>query len=214
MPKIVDHQQRRREIARVHQDGVAAHGFAATTYASMAAAAGVSVGTIQYYFADRDELLRFSFQDLLRARDARIDAVVLTGEADQQPIRDIIVNALREILPLDPTRSREYLVGQQLRLAATGHKVLRELARAADRGLLDRVQVAVDNGKKCGEVEPSARADVAAVRILCTAHGLAAHLALEEGDAFHREDHLDSVFDPVVATVFTGRCSHRNATDH
>ena len=55
---------------------MAEHGFAATTYARVAAAAGISVGLIQHYFADRHELLNYAYDDLIRRRDSRIDAVV------------------------------------------------------------------------------------------------------------------------------------------
>lgn len=212
MPRIVDHDQRRRSIARSFQDQVAERGFGATTYAVVAAAAGISVGTIQHYFANRDELLRFAFDDLLRAQDERVAAVVAAGEADRQTIREIIRSALRELLPLDEERRRTYVVTQQLRTEAWHDTGLRDLALAADRHVHEAVRTAVVNGTACGEVSPDADPDPAASRILATANGLAhqvaaAHLA---GRPLLAPAASDLILDPVLATVFTGRCTRHD----
>lgn len=57
MPRIVDHDQRRREIAFGVLQVMAERGLAAVTLRSVAAAAGVSMGRIQHYFATKDDLL-------------------------------------------------------------------------------------------------------------------------------------------------------------
>lgn len=203
VPKIVDHDQRRAEIARAWQHHVADHGFAATSYARVAGAAGISVGTIQYYFADRQALLEHGFADLVRSRDRRIDARVVEGEAAHRPIREIIDAALLELLPLDDERLREHRVTQQLRVEATQDPTLARLAADAHRGQHLRVRTAVDNGTRCGEVERGVDPDVAATRILAATLGLAGIVALP-GAPTAPNPH--DVLDPVVATVFTGRC--------
>lgn len=204
MPKIVDHEQRRAQIARAFQQQVADHGFAAASYAKVAAAAGVSVGLIQHYFENRQDLLEHAFDDLVRRRDARIDAVVAAGEARHHSIRRILDEALRELIPLDDDRRREHRVTQQLRLEAGQDKRLAALAEGAHRALHVRVRTAVGNGKTCGEVEPDVEPGVAATRILAASYGLAEILALTGG-----HPRLHDVFDPVVATVFTGVCHHQ-----
>lgn len=204
VPKIVDHVKRRQHIARAHQREVAEHGFSATTYARVAAAADLSVGTIQHYFVDRAELVRFSFDDLLTTRDDRVTVVVEAGEDSRRPIRAIVVEALHELLPLDETRRREHSVGQQLRAEAWREPALRDLAVQADARLHERLRVAVENGTVCGEVEPDTDPHLSATRILATAQGLADQLALSSDPASSADD----VLGPVVRTVFTGRC-HR-----
>ncbi len=206
MPRIVDHEQRRALIARAHQAEVAGHGFGAATYSRIAAAAGVSVGAIQHYFADRSELVRYSFDTLLQEREARVAAVVTSGEEGNRSIRQMLVAALHELLPVDARRQQEHSVGQQLRTEAWRDETLHQLAVENDERLLARIRTAVENGKFCGEVEPDVVADVAATRILATTYGLADQLGLARAAG----ENYGQVLDPVVGTVFTGICHHRS----
>ncbi|MEV4253518.1 helix-turn-helix domain-containing protein [Spirillospora sp. NPDC049652] len=57
MPKKVDHQQRRREIAEALLRIAGARGLQAATMREVAAEAGVSVRLVQYYFDSKLELL-------------------------------------------------------------------------------------------------------------------------------------------------------------
>lgn len=57
VPRQVDHEQRRREIAYGVLAVVAERGLAAVSLRSVAAAAGVSMGRVQHYFAGKDELV-------------------------------------------------------------------------------------------------------------------------------------------------------------
>jgi AcrR family transcriptional regulator len=211
VPKIVDHEERRQLIVQAHQAEVAAHGFGATTYARIAAAAGVSVGTIQHYFADRSELVRYSFESLLQEREARVAALVAAGEKAGQTIHEMLLTALYELLPVNDERRREHSVGQQLRTEAWRDPDLHRLALANDERLLIRLRTAVENGKECGEVLPEVDAQIAAVRIVATVYGLADQLGLAPDSS--PEQHLlqeqhDAVLAPVIRTVFTGECRH------
>lgn len=187
---------------RAHQAEVAENGFGATTYTRIASAAGVSVGTIQHYFADRSELVRYSFEALLDEREARVAAVVEAGTGARQTIRAMIVTALHELLPLDDARRQEHSVGQQLRTEAWREPQLHRLAVENDERLRARIRQAVVNGKECGEVRPGTDEDVAATRILATTYGLADQLGLGPAGGRYEE-----VLEPVVRTVFSGRCN-------
>ncbi len=57
MPKQVDHEQRRREVAAVAADLVAAHGRRALTVRNVADAAGYSTTVVSHYFDDLADLL-------------------------------------------------------------------------------------------------------------------------------------------------------------
>ena len=211
MPKIVDHDERRRAFSSAFQGQLVAHGLAAATYARVAAAAGVSVGTIQHYFASRETLVQFVLEDLLASRERRVQSLVADLEADGQPLRRIVAHALVELLPLDEVRRREYVVDQQLRAEAWSDAGLARLLQTGDEHLHQRVRAAVQNGKRCGEVAPDVDVDTAAVQILATGTGLAQALASASAspDAapFDTEAAL-TVLDPVLGLVFTGRCHH------
>lgn len=70
MPKRVDHQERRREIAEALFRIAAAQGLQAVTLRAVAAEAGISMNLVQYYFPTKEEMLRFAWQRV----------VELTGE--------------------------------------------------------------------------------------------------------------------------------------
>lgn len=57
MPKVVDHDARRRELADALLRVVARQGIDAVSVRSVAAEAGCSIRPVQYYFADKAELL-------------------------------------------------------------------------------------------------------------------------------------------------------------
>ena len=210
MPKIVDHEERRQLIARAFQDHVAEHGFAATTYARVAASAGISVGLIQHYFTDRHALLEYAYDDLVRRRDERIDACVAAGEQAQWSIRKIMDDAVRELLPLDDERRREHRVARQLQLAGSQDPALAALARNAHDALELRVRTAVRNGTECGEVEPGIDAEIAAIRMVSAVYGVADLIAVRGNPARAAMRRIYSdVLDPVLGTVFTGQC-HRH----
>lgn len=223
VPRTADPAERRRAISAAFQDQLCAGGPSAATYVTVAASAGVSVGTIQHYFTARDALVRFVLEDVLAARELRVQALVTRLETDGCPLRRIVAEALSELLPLDAVRRREYLVVQHLRAEASTNADLGPLLRAGDEHLHRRVRDAVANGTRCGEVEDAVDTGTAAALILATTVGLAQMLAsaalagasagtpvIGPAAVPASATVLDpsAVLDPVLDLVFTGRCHH------
>jgi TetR/AcrR family transcriptional repressor of bet genes len=77
MPKQVDREERRREIAAAVLRLVATRGVEAASLRAVAAEAGVSMGAVQHYFTTKDEMLRFALahgNTLLAERGTRLIA--------------------------------------------------------------------------------------------------------------------------------------------
>ncbi|MEV0703657.1 TetR family transcriptional regulator C-terminal domain-containing protein [Saccharopolyspora sp. NPDC050389] len=199
MPRVADHDQRRAQIARAFQRLLAAEGFAGVSFSRVASEAGISVGLIQHYFAGKDALLDFAYEDATRRMSERVRARVRDGEAARLPIAEVLLDSLVELLPLDEERDLEYRVRQGLQAQALHHAGLAEVARQAGGAILDYVTMAVADGVDGGEVEPGVDAVLAARTILATVQGLADQVALSGADAFSARDALR----PVIATVFT-----------
>ncbi len=72
MPKIVDHDARREEIAQALWRVVRRDGIRAASVRTIAAEAGWSAGAVRYYFPDQDGLLSFAM-DLVSAPGRRPD---------------------------------------------------------------------------------------------------------------------------------------------
>src|ERR1700759_1924338 len=71
MPKRVDHEERRRQIAEALLRVAAARGLHATGMREVAAEAGVSLRLVQYYFGTKEELLLAAMQHLAARYSAR-----------------------------------------------------------------------------------------------------------------------------------------------
>jgi AcrR family transcriptional regulator len=106
MPKRVDHEQRRRQIADALVRTAAARGLHATGMREVAAEAGVSLRLVQYYFGTKEELLLSAMQQLAAQFAerglARIRRMNETG-GPARP-RDVIAAILTEGLPADDER--------------------------------------------------------------------------------------------------------------
>ncbi|GAA3685786.1 TetR family transcriptional regulator C-terminal domain-containing protein [Lentzea roselyniae] len=100
MPKLVDHDQRRAELARVAWDVISRDGIEGVTVRKIAEQANVSVGGLRHYFDSQRGLLLFAAKAMADKVTARI-AEHLRGDL---PGRDRARLMLEELLPLDADR--------------------------------------------------------------------------------------------------------------
>ncbi|AXE80401.1 TetR/AcrR family transcriptional regulator [Streptomyces atratus] len=204
MPKVVDHQARRVQVADAVQELITEQGLDRVTMARTAATAGVSVGHVQHYFPTKDKMLLFTHERVVQKILDRVSALGERGTRQRLPIRDVVVEGLAEWLPVDPRRRS----ANRVALAFLGRTVDNpDLARAhAETGRLIRsmLATAVHNGKECGEVPDDTDPALAALELHCLVEGLALQLGSDPGAAASR-----TAFDLVTArvqTVFPGRC--------
>ncbi len=62
MPKVVNHDARREEVAEATWRVIAKHGVDGATLREIAREAGFTTGVIHHYFRDRGELMAFAYQ--------------------------------------------------------------------------------------------------------------------------------------------------------
>ncbi|TLS44288.1 TetR family transcriptional regulator [Streptomyces montanus] len=102
MPKIVDHDARRREIVAAVWALIARRGLGAVTMRDLAAEAGYANGALAPYFRSKDEILQAAFQYAVESTNVRAEKAI--GDATG-------LVALRrlclEIMPLDERRLLE-----------------------------------------------------------------------------------------------------------
>ena len=97
MPKIVDHEQRRDEIALVACRVVAEYGFEQATIVRIARAAGYTTGMVAHYFDTKQEIIIAALRLILRRVEERLTRSGAGGQPD-------LLRLLTEALPLDETR--------------------------------------------------------------------------------------------------------------
>jgi AcrR family transcriptional regulator len=131
-------QHRRTELTDVVLGITAARGLDQVSVREVAAAAGVSIGTVQHYFATKDEMLLFAFRQVVERTRVRVAGI----DAGAGP-RRALGAALRELLPLDQTRLAEcrvYLAfaaraATTPALAAVQHKTLSAIHAELEQAL-------------------------------------------------------------------------------
>ncbi len=97
MPKIVDHEQRRDEIALIACRVVAQHGFDQATIVRIAREAGYTTGMVAHYFDTKQDIIIAALRLILRRVEERLTRSGAAGEPD-------LLSVLSEALPLDETR--------------------------------------------------------------------------------------------------------------
>jgi AcrR family transcriptional regulator len=97
MPKLVDHAQRRDEIALVACRVVAQYGFEQATIVRIAREAGYTTGMVAHYFDTKQDIIIAALRLILTRIEAR-----LTKPAS--PRHPDLLAVLIETLPIDPQR--------------------------------------------------------------------------------------------------------------
>jgi TetR/AcrR family transcriptional regulator, transcriptional repressor of bet genes len=100
MPKIVDHQQRRDQIALVACRVVAEYGFEQTTIVRIAREAGYTTGMVAHYFDTKQDIVVAALRLILQRIETRLTKPALGHRAQ-------LLAVLTEALPVDPQRYTE-----------------------------------------------------------------------------------------------------------
>jgi len=110
VPKRVDHEERRRQIAEALLRTAAGRGLHATGMREVAAEAGVSLRLVQYYFGTKEELLLAAMQHLAAQFGDRAMTRIRGKETGSKETgapaspRDVLAAILAEGLPADDER--------------------------------------------------------------------------------------------------------------
>lgn len=120
MPRAVDHDERREEIAEATWRVIEREGLEGANLRDIAREAGHTTGVLSHYFRGKRELLAFAFQLVVDRSTERISRVV--REAG-------VLEALAELLPIDEERRREATIWLVLMTASLRDPVLAEELR-------------------------------------------------------------------------------------
>lgn len=133
MPKQVDHDARRREIAAALWRLAAREGLEAASLSAVAAEAGVSKGRVQHYFAGRDELLAHAAHALHDRLGARVHAHLEIAGADPAArVRAVLTG----LLPLADDARTDALVGSAFFVRAVSDPLARARLREGEEQIL------------------------------------------------------------------------------
>src|SRR5215207_2765463 len=173
MPKLVDHEERRRELGGAVWRVIRSRGVDGASIRTVAHEAGWSAGALRHYFSTQSELLIFAMQMVVERIEARVSALEPTADP-----RRAVEQRLHELLPLDEERRAENEVwlafaGRALvdpRLRARHEEVDEELRRAC----LGALEELGSGGRLC----PKLDLELEAERRHGLLDGLALHTAM------------------------------------
>jgi AcrR family transcriptional regulator len=212
VPKRVDHEQRRRQIADALLRTAATRGLHATGMREVAAEAGVSLRLVQYYFGTKEELLLAGMQHLAarfgEQAMTRIRQVKEVGGGPASP-RDVIAAILTEALPADDER-RTFAVlnAAYFALALTDPALaIGPLVRNSD-AVIDVVAAQLRAAQADGGTPAGLDPDAEAISLLAMSHGLGISILGGQSSAERVQAvidyHLDRLF-PASRPVLRGR---------
>jgi AcrR family transcriptional regulator len=148
-------------------DVIAERGLEAATMRNVAAAAGISLAQVQYYFRSKDELVAAAFQHISELFDLKLATVDLTA-----PPRRVLRQALELWLPLDDSRARDARIWLAFTAAAATSPALREIAATTDHEQRTALARALDAATAAGELPEVTDTKTEAAVLLAVVDGL------------------------------------------
>ncbi|MEV8394509.1 MULTISPECIES: TetR/AcrR family transcriptional regulator [unclassified Streptomyces] len=206
MPKRVDHEERRTEIAEALVRVAGRRGLHGVGMRDVAAEAGVSLRLVQYYFQTKEKLLLYGLERLAAGLGARVTAR-LRAAGDSPGPRAVIEALLMESLPTDEESRTFHLVYTSYAVLAMTDDALAaqpfidnpDTAEDAVAGLLEKARDA-------GLTGPDVDVRTEAISLLAMSAGLGTSILVGQRDpesaAGVLRHHLDRLF---AAPAGTGR---------
>ncbi|OXM56553.1 TetR family transcriptional regulator [Amycolatopsis thailandensis] len=165
MPKRVDHEHRRQQIAAAVRRIAADRGLEGVSLNEVATEAGISKGFVQHYFASRDDMLRFAVTTLRSGLEERI----ATPPGAEPRVRDLLV----ALLPLDEPGRDAALVANAFVVRALKDPEIAGHFRTGHGLLRDAVAALLTAAKEAGALSPTVDPTAEAGLLLALVTGLA-----------------------------------------
>lgn len=150
MPKVVDHDERRREVLDATWRVIGRDGLNAATVRRIAEEAGHSNGVLAHYFRNKNDILVSAHQLAYSRARVRI-AAATAGVEGLEALR----RAIHEALPLDEERYLEAQVDVSFLGLTVGDPHLREVRSASGASARTRWRSYVTTAQDVGEIDAS-----------------------------------------------------------
>jgi AcrR family transcriptional regulator len=162
MPRKVDHEARRRQIARAVFELVSERGIEGASLREAAARAGVSMGAVQRCFSTKEEMMVFVLGYMNERVTERVQRRI-DGSGSPDSAVTMLEQTLIGVIPVDEPSRAETRVWLTFAAQAAVDPALAAIQREQYQGLTDLVEllirVARDAGDLRAELEPAEEAD-------------------------------------------------------
>lgn len=187
MPKIVDHEERRRAIASAAVDAIATNGLSGVKLTDIARMAGVTTGSIAHYFSDKDAVLAAALEEVCTRLFIQI------GAPDTLPRLEDIAT----VLPTSDEKRKEWKVW----LAYWGRATHAPALAQIHRQYYAEIESAVAENMNGLHPDPH----LAAAAIIAAVDGIGTRATLEPDlwPEARQVALLDQLISPIIASFTT-----------
>jgi TetR/AcrR family transcriptional repressor of bet genes len=175
VPKVVDHEQRREELAAAVWRLASRDGLDAVTIRSVSAEAGWSTGALHHYFSDKEELLLFAFKTVAD----RVGRRVATARAESAGPLELARALLAIGLPLDEERRDETRVWFAFLGLALTRPPLARAQRLAYEAWRRIVADALRDAREQGDIDEDVDVEREAAALVALVDGLAVQASFD-----------------------------------
>ncbi|GAB7106409.1 TetR/AcrR family transcriptional regulator [Streptomyces phaeofaciens JCM 4814] len=198
MPRRVDHEERRTDIAEALLRVAARRGLHAVGMRDVAAEAGVSLRLVQYYFETKEKLLLYGLRHLAGRFGERVTARIRAAGDDPGP-RAMIEAMLGAALPTDEESRTFHLVYTSYAVLSVTDRALAAQPFVKEPDAAEQALVALlRQAEEGGLLRPGVDAEVEAVSLLALSAGLGSSVLVgqraPEAAAGVLDHHLDRLF--------------------
>jgi AcrR family transcriptional regulator len=170
MPKVVDHERRRADIATAARRVLRRDGIERLSVRNVAREAGLSPGALRHYFTRQDDLLRFALRQFVEDLRVRIAAVDFPTDD-----LDAAVLLVEQVLPLDEQRREDMEVWLSFTGRARFDPVLHEMSLESQDALALLARSAIARLEEGGVLRDGLDLDLETQRLHAVIDGLALH---------------------------------------
>jgi TetR/AcrR family transcriptional regulator, transcriptional repressor of bet genes len=202
MPKQVDHEERRRQIAEAVCRLAGRQGLEGVSLRHVAAEAGVSMGLVQHYFSTKDQMLLFTFQTLSEHVEERISEAAAALPQPTRP-KAVLRALLKELLPLTEQARAEVPIWTAFLARAIVEPSLATPLREGGSVMREFIAGQIREAQQADEADAGLDPHQEAATLIALADGLMIHAMIEQDRAETTlatlDYHIDRIFTPAPA---------------
>lgn len=166
MPKIVNHEQRRKEVALAAAKIIVDSGRSSLTVRNVAQLTGWSTTVVSHYFDDMAELFYETYSIAAQRSRKRIDKSLANDPGDVQGL-------IETVLPLDQERRDDWRIWFAFWSEALSNPKYAAEQRERARTTRDRIHNCLAVSQKRGDVRKGVDLDIATARLSALIPGIA-----------------------------------------
>ncbi len=181
MPRIVDRDKKRSEIAQKAIEVLAKRGFQATTIQDIADAAGLGKGTVYHYFKTKEEILSVVSEEIFHEMERSFGAALLRIDKPMEKLSALIEEALHVTEDVEHL----FIVYTELwlmNIREDKYNDYMSFIKNLHNDLKNLTARMIDEGKKQGLWDKDTDSDALAAYLVASFDGVVVHYMMDKGN--------------------------------